>query len=150
MSKHTVSTEGGAIAAETHKTRRAALRALAGASALAVPVIAASGFMLPDPVFAAIERHKAAYEACEATSFAIDDLINDPEGREVSEAEWDALERAHKNENTAFDELVTVTPETPAGMRAIIAHLIRIDDGRLSDKMRQLLSLLQKSSLLAG
>ena len=74
MSKHTVSTEGGAIAAETHKTRRAALRALAGASALAVPVIAASSFMLPDPIFAAIERHKAAYEACEATSFAIDDL----------------------------------------------------------------------------
>ena len=99
----------------------------------------------------AIGLHKAAYEAREATSLAIDELINNPEGRAVSEAEWDAWERAHENENAAFDALLTAPPETAAGMRAIIAHLISIDDGRLSrKKMRQLLTLLLKSRVLAS
>ena len=149
MSKHAVSPEGGTIAAEAHKTRRAALRALVGASALAIPTIGASAGARPDPILAAIERHKAAYEAALALSFAIDDVIYTPE-REVSEAEWDALQRAHENEDAAFDALLTAPPETSLGMRAIIAHLISIDDGGLSPKVRQLLALLQKSRLLAG
>jgi hypothetical protein len=149
MSKHTVSAEGGAIAAEAHKTRRAALRALVGASALAIPTIGSIAPALGDPIFTAIARHKAAYEAALALRFAVDDAINNPEGREVSEAEWDAFERARDDEE-AFDELVTGKPETSAGMQAIIAHLVSLDDGRLSEKMRQLLALLQKSRLLAG
>jgi hypothetical protein len=60
MSNHTVSTKGGAMAAEGHKTRRAALRVLAGASALAIPTISSIAAALPDPIFTAIERHKAA------------------------------------------------------------------------------------------
>ena len=149
MSEHAASPEGGAIAAEAHKTRRAALRTLVGASALAIPTIGASAGARPDPILAAIERHKAAYEAALALSFAIDDVIYTPE-REVSEAEWDALQRAHENEDAAFDALLTAPPETSLGMRAIIAHLISIDDGGLSPKVRQLLALLQKSRLLAG
>jgi hypothetical protein len=148
MSKHIIS-NGGAIAAEGHKTRRAALHALASASALVIPKVAARA-ATADPIITAIARHKAAYEAALALSFAIDDAINNPEGREVSEAEWDARERARENENAAFDELVTGAPETSAGMRAIIAHLISLDDGRLSEKMKRLLALLQKSRLLAG
>ena len=76
MSNPTVSTKGGAMAAEGHKTRRAALRALAGASALALPTISAIADALPDPIFVAIERHKAACNASDATRFAMDDVIN--------------------------------------------------------------------------
>ncbi len=151
MSKYTVSTEGGAMAAEGHKTRRAALHALVGASALAMPTISSFASALGDPIFAAIERHKAAYEAALATSFAMDDVINT---REASDAEWDALwdalDRARKDEDAAFDDLLTNAPETSAGMRAIIAHLIRLDDGRLSQRMKQLLMTLLKSSLFDG
>jgi len=150
MSKNTPSSKGGAMSADGHKTRRAALRALAGASVLVVPTIGAIAGSFRDPIFAAIERHKSAYEARGATSFAINDLINTPEGRAVSEAEWDALERAHQNENAAFDALLTAPPETAAGMKAIIAHLISIDDGRLSQEMRRLLELLLNSPLLAS
>ena len=149
MLKNTVSTKGGVLAADGHKTRRAALRALAGPSVLVFPTISSLASTFRDPVFTAIARHKAGYEACLATRFAIDDLINNPEAREVSEAEWDALQRAHENENAAFGLLLTAPPETSLGMRAIIAHLISIDNGRLSQEMRQLLALLQDSPLLA-
>jgi hypothetical protein len=150
MSKHTVSTKGGATAVEGHTSRRAALRALIGAGALAIPAIGSTESALGDPIFTAIERHKAAYEAALALSFAIDEAINNPEGREASEAEWDACEQARKNEEAAFDELVTGTPKTAAGMRAIIGHLISLDDGRLSQKMKQLLALLLTSRVLAS
>ena len=76
------------------------------------------------------------------------DLISE---REVSKAEWDAYDRAHENEDAAFDELLTTgAPETAGGTRAIIAHLISLDDGRLSQKMRQLLALLLKSRVLVS
>ncbi len=80
----------------------------------------------------------------------MDDVINT---REVPDAEWDALwdalDRARKDEDAAFDVLLTSAPETSAGMRAIIAHLIGLDDGRLSKEMRQLLALLLKSQVFA-
>jgi hypothetical protein len=147
MSKHTACPEDGAMIIEDHKTRRAALRTLAGVSALAIPIVTASASARPDPIFTAIRRHRSAYQSLEATRVAMQDLISE---REVSKAEWDAYDRAHENEDAAFDELVTDGPKTPAGMRAIIAHLISIDDGRLSRKMRQLLELLLKSQVLAG
>jgi hypothetical protein len=149
MPKSTTSIIGRAGTAGGHKTRRSALRALAPASVLLRPTIGAIAGSFPDPIFAAIERHKAAYEARKAASFAIDDLIHNPDAREVSEAEWDALQQAHENENAAFDALLTVPPATSLGMRAIIAHLISIDDGRLSHEMRQLLALLLESPLLS-
>jgi len=147
MSKNTPSSKGGATAADGHKTRRAALCALAGVSALAIPIVTASAGARPDPIFAAIRRHRSAYQSLKATRFAMQDLISE---REVSKAEWDAYDRAHENEDAAFDELLTVLPETSLGMRAVIAHLIILDDGRLSRKMSQLLTLLLKSQVLAS
>jgi hypothetical protein len=150
MSKRTVPNEDGAKTAEGHKTRRAALCALAGASALAIPTISAIADGFSDPIFVAIERHKAAFKAREATSFALDDLMNNPEGREVSQAEWDAYDRARATEDAAFDELLTGTPTTAAGMRAALAHFIGFDDGRFSEKMRRFLATLVKSPLFAA
>jgi len=96
MSNHAVSTESGAMAAEGHKSRRAALRALVGASALAIPAIGTGVSALGDPILAAIERHKAAYEAALTLRFATDDAIHTPGGRGVSQAEWDALASARE------------------------------------------------------
>ena len=147
MSKNTPSSKGGATAADGHKTRRAALRTLVGASALAVPIVAASASVRPDAILAAIERHRSAYQSLKATRFAMQDLISE---REVSKAEWDAYDRAHENENAAFDALLTAPPETSLGMRVTIAHLISIDDGRLSREMRRLVTLLLECPLLAS
>jgi len=150
MSNHTVSTKGGAMAAEGHKTRRSALRALAGASALAIPTISSIARALPDPIFVAIERHQVAYNAREATSFALDDLMNNPEARGVSDAEWDAYDQARATEDAAFDELLARAPTTAAGMRAALAHFISFDDGRFSEKMRRFLATLVKSRVLTS
>jgi hypothetical protein len=149
MSNHTACTKGGAMA-EGHKTRRSALRALAGASALAIPTISAIADAFSDPIFVAIERYKAAYDARQATSFALDDLMYDPEGREVSDAEWDAYDRARATEDAAFDELLTRAPTTAAGMRAALAHFISFDDGRFSDEMRRFLATLVESPLFVA
>ncbi|MGO9815274.1 MAG: hypothetical protein ACLP53_31460, partial [Isosphaeraceae bacterium] len=90
-------------------------------------------------------------EAALATSFAMDDVINTREASDAEwEALWDALDPARKDEDAAFDELLTKAPTTAAGVRAVVAHVISIDDGRLSQKMRQLLALLTKSRVLAG
>ena len=137
------------VSAKGNKTPRAALRAIVGASDLGVSSISAIASVPPDPILPAIARHKAAYEAALALSFAIDDVMYS-DGREVSEAEWDACERARENEDAAFNELLTAAPETSVGMRATIAHLIRLDDGRLSQKMRNLLALLLNSRVLAS
>jgi hypothetical protein len=148
MSKRTVCPEDGAMIIEDRKTRRAALCALAGVSALAIPIVTASASARPDPIFTAITRHRSAYQSLKATRFAMQDLISE---REVSKAEWDAYDRAHENEDAAFDELLrTGAPETSAGMRAVIAHLISLDDGRLSREMSQLLTLLLQSRVLTG
>ena len=150
MSISTTSDKGVAIPAEGRKTRRAALGALAAAIALAIPAIGSVASPLADPIFTAIARHKTAHHAALAVSFAIDDLLNSPEGRDVTQAEWDAYERARENEDAAFESLLTAAPETSAGTRAIIAHLIGLDDGRLSLKMRRLLGLLLNSRALAS
>jgi hypothetical protein len=149
MSNHAVSTKGGAMAAEGHKTRRSALRALAVASALAIPTISSIADAFSDPIFVAIERHKAAYDARKATSFALDDLMYNSEGRGVSDADWDAHDRARASEDAAFDELLTRAPTTAAGMRTALAHFISFDDGRFSDEMRRFLAALVKSPLFA-
>jgi hypothetical protein len=55
MSKHTVSTESGAMGAGGHKAHRAALRALAGASALSIPTVSSIAAAQADPILPAIE-----------------------------------------------------------------------------------------------
>ena len=146
MSKESVSDDGGNSPVDANrKTRRAALGTLV--CALAFPTIGSTVSALGDPIFAAIARHRAACEAREATTFAMDDVINT---REASQAEWDAYDRAHESEQAAFNDLLANAPKTAAGMRAIIAHVISLDDGRLSQEMRQLLALLERSPVLAS
>jgi len=50
-----------------------------------------------------------------ALTFAVDEVIHNPEGRGVSQSEWDAFDRAHENENATFDALLTAPPESPRG-----------------------------------
>ncbi len=124
--------------------------ACSSSSPRGIPTIGTIADALSDPIFVATERHKAACDAREATSFAGDDLMNNPEAREVSDAEWDAYDRARAVEDAAFDELLMRAPTTAAGMRAALAHFVSLDDGRLSEKMRRFLVTLLKSPLFAG
>jgi hypothetical protein len=77
-----------------------------------------------------MEHHQAACNARGTTSFALDDLMNNPEAREVSDADWDACDQARAAETSC-----TRPPTTAAGMRAALAHFISFDDGRFSEKI---------------
>lgn len=148
MSKHTVSTKGGAMAPEGHKTRRAALRALVSVSTLAIPTVGSIAAALADPIFAAIERHLAAWKAVETLIPTIDVVAAEQKGREVTQADWDAYYRAWTLEDQSLDELLATAPTTFAGMRAAIEYLTGFEDCRLSDNVRPFLLTLLKSPLL--
>ena len=150
MSLSTASHKRAVIPVEGRKTRRAALGALVAAGALAIPTIVSIASSFADPIFSAVARHKSAYDAAVALRFTIDDIINNPEGRGVTEAEWEACDRAWEDEDATFDQLLACPPRTLAGTRAIIAHLLYLDDGRLSAKMKRLLALLLRSQALVA
>ena len=149
MSKRNVSAKGGAMPAEGRTTRRTALRVLAGASALAIPKIGAMA-ALPDPIFAAIERHSAAWAIVATMAPTIDQVAAMRKGREVAQVDWDAYERASALEEAALNILLNTAPTTAAGMRAAIQYLFGYDDGRLPDNIGQFLVSLLKSPLLVG
>lgn len=97
-------------AADALPSRRSMFTNLAGAvAALSVPG-AAVAFLEPDPVFGAIERHRAAYEAFGAVLKADNDW-NRPEADAASAANTDAE-----------DEFLATEPTTPAGLLAMMEH----------------------------
>ena len=88
MSKHPVSAAGGAVPAEGHKSRRAALGLFASASALAVmPAVAQPASLEVDPIFAAIRRHNEAWRAFGAAGGRTDCVVAENEGRKVTEVD---------------------------------------------------------------
>jgi hypothetical protein len=105
----------------TSTTRRAAL---AGAASLAVvPALAlpCGAAQAPDPILAAIEAHKAAFQralrTCRIASKM--DECDDPgheEAVKYNEADWDAAANA-------AGELVDVTPATMAGLLALLDYV---------------------------
>ncbi len=147
MSKRIVSAPGGAISAGGHATRRAALGALVGGAAtVALPPISAAAAP-PDPILAAIERHRAAWAAVGALAPSVDDVAALRRGREITQVDWDGYERASAREQQALDELLTVAPATAAGLRAAVEHFVTFDDGRLPDDIGLFLATLLESPL---
>ncbi|HEY1942801.1 MAG TPA: hypothetical protein VGH40_11820 [Roseiarcus sp.] len=67
----------------------------------------------PDPVFAAITRHKAAWQAWTAA---------EGDGGELSQADDAAAGAAHKEEQKALNALLRLPPTTIEGMRAAIKY----------------------------
>jgi hypothetical protein len=117
-------------------SRRAVLAGIAAAPALAGPTLALAGAGRPreggDPIFAAIERHKAAYrikmEAGRIQCHAADKW--DPEYDPVErEAAIEASSVADDAADDAVDALITVRPTTMAGILALIHHVEAFNAG---------------------
>lgn len=107
-------------------TRRAILAGAAAVPALAVPAIAAE----PDPIFAALEAHKAAWHAyidfIRAPAYA--GVVRVPPDLEQRAVEL--LDEAHSVAETMLD----VRPTTVGGVIALLDYLYECDcevDGRL-------------------
>jgi hypothetical protein len=86
-------------------TRRTIIAGLAALPAVAAPIAAS----LDDPIFAAIERHRAAVAALELISAGVE-----PARYAAAEAEVLASGNA----------LLTTTPQTVAGCRALVDFII--------------------------
>jgi hypothetical protein len=119
----------------TAPTRRAALSALAGVRALALPAVAAAEPV--DPVFAAIERHKAAWKL---VMQAMDTRDTDPQ----------PYEEADELYEEALEALITTAPLTPARTKAAIAYLVEWDRDCLPDDSGRYLETLLRSPIFGA
>ena len=100
----------------TH-SRRAILAGIAAMPALAAPALALSG---PDPIFAAIETHRATWADLSARCSALD-AADTPE----AEAE---LSRIMAVDNEAAGELADAKPVTLAGAIALLRHSVEFSE----------------------
>jgi hypothetical protein len=121
----------------------AAVPALAGAARSASPPMASTA----DPIFAAIERHKAACDDFTAASGRTDPVAARRAGRVVTSADEAALEAAWERESEALEGLGAALPVTVAGARALIMHIIAYDSPEVSQNM--LAALLDAPVLMA-
>ena len=148
MLNHTDLADGGALRANGHISRRHVLTRLASAGALTVgnigPAVAST-----DPIFAAIERHRAAWLAAGDLCCAIDEVAAARRGRKVAQADCKAFERASANAEQALEELLATPPESLDGIRAAVIYILDFDAECLSDLARPFLTTLLKSPILA-
>ena len=83
--------------------RRAALRLFAGAPALAILPAAMSAAPV-DPIFAAIERHRLAWAAFDASCERTDSVLARNQGHEVTQADEDARDEANCGQQRLLDQ----------------------------------------------
>jgi hypothetical protein len=100
----------------TKTSRRAILAGAAALPALTMPAVAFAA-ATPDPIFAALDRHRkieAAYSAA----------CNEPTGDEATEQAREArVFKLGGESSDALGELVTMTPTTVAGCAALLRYL---------------------------
>lgn len=102
----------------TDNTRRAFLSGALAVPALAAPLALAAA-VPADPVFAALARHRAAYEAFEAFC-AANPVTAEPGPQPYDAPEWDRLDAA---ERETLATLANTVPTTPAGACALATYL---------------------------
>ena len=128
-----------------HADRRAVLEAiLAGSACFSVPWSLGANASLADPVYAAIERHRQAYDVFMGqTNWAtVYDRINTDEEAAARHRRYCELETA---EEGAFRALLATRPTTKAGAIACVEHVA--DCGPATDEMRTWLAMLAESPL---
>lgn len=138
-----------------HLSRRSALvaslsavPAFAGMAIIARPSLASAGNS--DPVFAAIERHKAAWRAFGVACDLTDTVRAEKEDRVVTEADEAVYEAANEAEREARDAVFATPAQTPAGLRALIEHYIEYDAGLMDEVAAAFLASSLHSPLLGG
>ena len=130
--------------------RRTVLGSILTAGAcLSVPSWAGAGALVADPVLAAIERHRRAYDAFmevweQTQVLALYDRAKADEGAAAELRRFSELET---EEEAAFSSLLATRPATKASAIASVKHVA--DCGLASDEMRAWLAMLVESPLVA-
>ncbi|MGJ0535561.1 hypothetical protein [Methylocystis sp.] len=133
----------------TVTTRRAVVAGLAAAPVAGLPAIASEIPADADPIFAALERHKAAERAFIRTCDLTDEARAEQEGREVTEADEAAWDSAREVEEAALQALIDTAPTSKAGARAAIDWLADYDRGCALRHVGQFAMTLLHSPVLA-
>ncbi|PPD16941.1 MAG: hypothetical protein CTY30_07995 [Methylocystis sp.] len=136
--------------AQSHASRRLFLAA--GSAATVFGALAQAAGAAPtqgDPIFAALERHKAAERAFIRTCDLTDEVRAADEGREVTEADEAAWDSARELEEAALQALVDTAPTSKAGARAAIEWLAHYDRGCDLRHVGQFAMTLLRSPVLA-
>jgi hypothetical protein len=127
-------------------SRRALAAGLALAPVAGLPALAGA-VSADDPVFVAIELHKAAHRAFEDACILTDEVVAEKEGREVTEAEEALRSRCSIAEDQARLDLAHTAPTTRAGAHAALEHLIA---HRTEEDISYFARTLVESAVLAG
>jgi hypothetical protein len=136
--------------------RRAALISIARAGALILPTagLAATAALATtaDPIFAAIERHRASYLRFLASINAADEVLAKKQGRTVTAAEEAENDDALHAEIELFLALLATPPQTKAGAQALIRYVSRsqFDIGNVDHALEALFAALLRSPLIEG
>ena len=135
---------------ETAKPSRRLFLAAGPAAAVFGALALSAALPSVDPIFAAIERHKAAWDAFGEAGPAADNILAKQQGRVVTQADCDALDAASELEREVFGEMLNTSPTTLPGLRAAVEHLAEIERGCVPEASGYFLFKLLKSPLLAG
>jgi hypothetical protein len=128
--------------------RRAVLGSILTAGAcLSLPSWAGAGALLADPVMAAIERHRRAYNAfitvwSQTHMLALYDRAKADEG---AAAELRRFRELETEEEAAFSSLLATRPATKASAIACVKHVSEC--GLATDEMRAWLAMMVESPL---
>jgi hypothetical protein len=117
---------------KTTTSRRAVLAGIAAAPALAAPALAEIGSS-PDPIFAAIERHKVAFRTSQEAGRIRVYTVDCEEAPEYDAVKHKAAEEADcaatDASNDAAYALTTIRPTTMAGALALLRYVEAFNAG---------------------
>ena len=129
--------------------RRTVLGSILTAGAcLSVPLWAGASASVADPILAAIERHRRAYDAFMEVwgQTNVSDLYDRANAEEGAAAELRRF-RELETEEAAFASLLATRPATKASAIACVKHVA--DCGLASDEMRAWLAMMVESPLVS-
>jgi hypothetical protein len=112
-----------------------------------VPSWTGAGALVADPVLAAIERHRRAYDAFLEVwgQTNVSDLYDRANAEESAAAELRRFRGLETEEEAAFSSLLATSPATKASAIACVKHVA--DCGLASDEMRAWLAMMVESPL---
>jgi hypothetical protein len=130
--------------------RRTVLGSILTAGAcLSLPSCAGAGALVADPVLAAVERHRRAYDVFMDvwSQTNVSDLYDRVNAEEGAAAELRRFRELETEEEAAFSSLLATRPATKASAIACVKHVA--DCGLASDEMRAWLAMMVESPLAA-
>jgi len=131
------------------QTSRRLFLAAGSASAVfgALAQAAAASATADDPIFAAIERHKAAEVRFNAACGLTDEMAARNERRIITTADHAEFEAAERGCDEAVDAFLTTVPTTIAGVGACLRHCV--DEESIGQFIDEALETLLRSPVLS-